>query len=568
MNQQKSIIPEFMIDNPNDTFKFLFPLRLKLDHSNYANSHFEVIVKNMSKDKGEVFLYDISPELLYTHYPIEKSFNNGEPNHYYINKNIFNENFIINTSLLSDNNTLCIKDILDEDTIGTLIGWKRTFLSKAKYIKCYLIEANGIKIIIPHSAVAIYYYYRFTHLREAVLVSNLEKLYIACNCDRDNASIVLTHPRNDADAAFIHRYACQDIAKKAFDDISQYIQWYIKYVYEKNPNDEVESTPIKAKFPTKEEFQINTRASIVHNKITGEKFYYVYEIINDYSDIGFDGKLEKIYEKTTVISEPEDLTKMAKVEREIPLETTEALKIEHANKRYTQTQNNKDKKQTCGSMENIIVESKAVTKNMILDTLKIYKETLGDEAVDQSLTESVSGTKTIRKTIISSEYEKEEKSKSPQKEIDNFVVFRQYIDFLQKQTNLISNFQVSKPLELSEVMKDDDTINPKCKIKGRNRQYLTVTFKRKNLYVGLLELENYTSSAVSTWLLVSSSAISANDFQKFIDLYIKDDFSIHQIKEMYKNGNIKFTTKNHERNENLNNVQLVKWVGGLLGKTN
>ncbi len=45
MNQQKSIIPEFMINNPNDTFKFLFPLRLKLDHSNYANSHFEVIVK-------------------------------------------------------------------------------------------------------------------------------------------------------------------------------------------------------------------------------------------------------------------------------------------------------------------------------------------------------------------------------------------------------------------------------------------------------------------------------------------------------------------------------------------
>ena len=227
---------------------------------------------------------------------------------------------------------------------------------------------------------------------------------------------------------------------------------------------------------------------------------------------------------------------------------------------------NKDKKQTCGSMEDIIVESKAVTKNVILDTLKIYKETIGDEVIDQSLTESSGGTKTIRKTVISSEYEKEEKSKSPQNEIDNFVVFRQYIDFLQKQTNLISNFQLSEPLELPEVLKDDDKVNPKCKIKGRNRQYLTVTFKYQNFYVGLLELENYTSSAVSTWLLVSSSAISKNDFENFIDLYIKDNYSIHQIKEMYKSANIKFTTKNHERNEALNDVQLVKWVGGLMGK--
>jgi len=566
MNQQKSIIPEFMINNPNDTFKFLFPLRLKLDHSNYANSHFEVIVKNVSKDKGEVFLYDIAPELLYTHYPIEKSFNNGKPSPYYTNKNIFNEKFLINTSLLSDNNTRYIKDILDEDTIGTLIGWKKTFLNKAKYIHCYLIETNGIKIIIPHFTVAIYYYYRFTHLREAVLDSSLDKLYVACNCERDNASIVLTHPRNDADAAFIHRYACQDTARKAFDDISNHIQWYIKYVYEKKSNSEVESAPIKAKFPTKEKFQINTRASIIHNKVTGEKFYYVHEIINDYSDIGFDSKLEKIYERTIATNETDDLSKMATLEREIPSETTEILKVEHANKRYTQTQNNKDKKQTCGSMEDIIVESKAVTKNVILDTLKIYKETIGDEVIDQSLTESSGGTKTIRKTVISSEYEKEEKSKSPQNEIDNFVVFRQYIDFLQKQTNLISNFQLSEPLELPEVLKDDDKVNPKCKIKGRNRQYLTVTFKYQNFYVGLLELENYTSSAVSTWLLVSSSAISKNDFENFIDLYIKDNYSIHQIKEMYKSANIKFTTKNHERNEALNDVQLVKWVGGLMGK--
>ncbi len=49
MAKSNSIIPEFMSNNPNDTFKFLLPLRLKLDFENYGNSHFEVIVKNIEK---------------------------------------------------------------------------------------------------------------------------------------------------------------------------------------------------------------------------------------------------------------------------------------------------------------------------------------------------------------------------------------------------------------------------------------------------------------------------------------------------------------------------------------
>lgn len=31
MSKKKSIIPEFLVNNPDDTFKFLFPLKLILD---------------------------------------------------------------------------------------------------------------------------------------------------------------------------------------------------------------------------------------------------------------------------------------------------------------------------------------------------------------------------------------------------------------------------------------------------------------------------------------------------------------------------------------------------------
>ncbi len=76
MEKSKNIIPEFMKNNPDDIFKLLLPLKLKLDFENYANNKFEVIVQNCTK--RELFIYDISPELLFTHFPVEKPFLNGK----------------------------------------------------------------------------------------------------------------------------------------------------------------------------------------------------------------------------------------------------------------------------------------------------------------------------------------------------------------------------------------------------------------------------------------------------------------------------------------------------------
>jgi hypothetical protein len=100
MSRGKSIIPEFMAKNPEDTFKLLLPLKLKLDEDKHGNSHFEVVIKNMTKN--EVFSYELSPELLFTHFPIEKSFSNGKKNDYYKNKNISEKSFLIDTSILNE----------------------------------------------------------------------------------------------------------------------------------------------------------------------------------------------------------------------------------------------------------------------------------------------------------------------------------------------------------------------------------------------------------------------------------------------------------------------------------
>ncbi|MFW0694167.1 hypothetical protein ACN091_07840 [Aliarcobacter butzleri] len=44
MATKKSIIPEFMKDNPDDIFQFLFPLKIVLDEDKFSNSHHEIVV--------------------------------------------------------------------------------------------------------------------------------------------------------------------------------------------------------------------------------------------------------------------------------------------------------------------------------------------------------------------------------------------------------------------------------------------------------------------------------------------------------------------------------------------
>ncbi len=564
MAKKKSIIPEFMVNNPDDTFQFLFPLQIVLDEDKFGNSHYEVVVKNMSKN--EIFTYQVSPELLFTHYPLCKSFKNGEKTEKYLNKDIIDKSFTINTKLVNEFNSKKLIDILDEKSIGTLLGWKLKYVNKAKYINCYLIEQDDIKIIIPHFAIGIYYYFRFSQLREAVLDSTLNELYIMCEENRTNAKIVLPTYRTDEDAAFIHRFACQKNAIKEFDNVSGYIHNYLKFMQENNFDDDMYKMHLKFNFPTKEEFQIDTRSSLVTNKETNEKYYFIHEITNDYSDIGFD-KLTKIIEKNKVILNLGNLENLPKVEKDIPNETSEVLKITHASKRNTQTYHQKDRKKSCGSLNNIPVDEESSTRDIIEDLLKIYKEQQTDDITDQSLTESSSkGNKTIRKVVISSEFVKESETKSLT-EIDNFVVFNQYINFLQQRTD-IKDFHLNEKKDLPQyTLKDDETkINIKCKIKKRPRQYLTATFKYENSYVGLLELENNTYSACSTWVIISNSQIQNSNFDFFINLYLKEDIGIDNMLKRYSQTNPKFTKKNHERNENLNEIKLGKWYAGLLGK--
>ena len=564
MSTRKSIIPEFMKNNPDYTFQFLFPLKIALDEDKYGNSHYEVVVKNITKT--EVFKYPVSPELFFTHYQFLEYYQNGKK----IDRknNIEEKSFIIDSNFINENNLKKLKDLLDEDTIGILLGWNKKYLKTAENINCYLVEIDGINLIIPHFAIGIYYYFRSSALKEAVLDSTFQELYILCDDNPKDAKIVLPRYKTDEDAAIIHRFACQKSAIKEFDNVSSYIHNYLKYMQEKNLDEDIYKMHLKFNFPTKEQFKIDTRSSIIKNKITNKTYYFIHEIINDYSSIGFE-KLTKYIQKNKITLNIDDIDNLPVIEREVPDETTEILQIAHADKKYTQTSNQKNRKKSCGSLKDITVDESSSSLGLIENLLKIHKDQESDEKIDQSLTQSSSkGKSNIRRVVISTEFVKDTSS-SPLNEIDNFVVFRQYIRYLGQRKE-IKKLSISEEKELQQFTLDVEDVkkqvNPKCKINKRARKYITVTFQYDNYFVGLLELENTPKNANSTWVIISNRQVKDSDFNYFINLYCKEDKNIVDIIHSHTKTNPKFTKKNHERNENLGDRQLGMWYVGLLNK--
>ena len=564
MSTRKSIIPEFMKNNPDDTFQFLFPLKIALDEDKYGNSHYEVVVKNITKN--EVFKYPVSPELFFTHYQFLEYYQNGKK----VDRknNIEEKSFIIDSNFINENNLKKLKDLLDEDTIGILLGWNKKYLKTAENINCYLVEIDGVNLIIPHFAIGIYYYFRSSALKEAVLDSTLQELYILCDDNPKDAKIVLPKYKTDEDAAIIHRFACQKSAIKEFDNVSSYIHNYLKYMQEKNLDEDIYKMHLKFNFPTKEQFKIDTRSSIIKNKVTNKTYYFIHEIINDYSSIGFE-KLTKYIQKNKITLNIDDIDNLPMIEREVPDETTEILQIAHADKKYTQTSNQKNRKKSCGSLKDIQVDESTSSLGIIENLLKIYKDQESDEKIDQSLTQSSSkGKSNIRRVVISTEFVKDTSS-SPLNEIDNFVVFRQYIRYLGHRKE-IKKLSISEEKELQQFTLDVEDgkkqVNPKCKINKRARKYITVKFQYENSFVGLLELENTPKNANSTWVIISNRQVKDSDFNYFINLYCKEDKNIVDIIHSHTKTNPKFTKKNHERNENLGDRQLGMWYVGLLNK--
>jgi hypothetical protein len=562
MGKSKKIIPEFMLDNPNDTFMFLMPLDLKPDDEDIGNSYFQVAVKNLTTK--EHFATLISPEVFFTHFKLHKAYKAAKLDKK-ANKYIKTEKqkYRIDTRLSKEQYDTTLGECLDKNQIGQLLGYKYIYMTEAQNTSCCVIKIwDDVNLIIPHSVIAIYYYYRSTVLREATLKCDLNDLYYGYDCNPDDASIIIPKYVPENDAPFIHRFLCQEDAVNNFEKIGTYINAYIRAKKDKTAATQIKSVPIKAKFPVEDKFSITCMVSDFNHN--GKYYKYVHEILDDNSSIGF-SKFTTFIQGKNIITEIDDIDKLPTIPVTEPSETSERLKSTHATKRYKQNTVTSNRKNKCSSLANVEISKDKIIDEEVLEKLKIMEETLSNEKVDQSLTDtSGNGEKKIRKTRVSTKG-KEFQKISTTEYTHNFDEFNKYIEYMHTQ-KAIENLIVYENQKMITVYNGENgNANPKCMMYGRERQYITATFKYKNGYVGLLELENV--AATSTWVISSKNPINNSVFQTFLHHYVDDNISIDGIRKIYDDSNgIKFKTQNHERTQELKEANLVKWTIRILEK--
>ncbi len=564
MAKSKRIVPDFMLDNPDDSFIFLMPLSLKPDQEeDIANSYFNVAVKNLTTK--EYFEAQMAPEVFFTHYKLQTAYKNGKLDRQRNKKSpVYDQDIHLDTVLNGQEYDVSLESVLPQQLMGQLLDWTyQNFMDEVKRIRCYLTGERK-RIIIPHYAIATYYYYRSTTLREATLKCDLGDLYYGYSCDPSDASIIVPKYVPEDDAPFLHRFLCQDSAAKAFDDIGAYIKNYMKVVKDKNPKAIINKMPIKAKFPAKDQFTISCRMSHLYDKKEKQHYFYIHQITDDDSPIGF-SKFTTFFQGKKIVTDTNDIDNLPVVPVKNPSDTSERLKPEHASRQYRQNSITTTRKKKCSSLSGIEMSTDRITDEEVLEKLKIIEETLANEEVDQSLTDaSGNGEKKTRKTRVSSKG-KGLIQQGMTELTNNFDEFRQYLEYMHTQKEIV-NLQEYGPEKMATVMDGKDgSPNPKCMLRGSERQYVAATFQYKNSYAGLLELEN--SGSTSTWVVSSKEAFGVEIFDRFLEHYVEDNMAVNDMKKMYgKESVVRFGTKNHERTSKLQTTHIIRWVAGVLGK--
>jgi len=554
----KTIILDFMKDNPNHTFHFLTPTKLVLGDDNYINSYFNVIIYNTTTNR--TIEKKISPELLYTYYSLGESYKKGKK----VNLSpIKTEKLLLklDSSTINDSDSSKLKKFLSEKDIATLFNYNGYFSKSIKEINTYLIKnEKNENFILPHNVLAIYYYFRFTSLRRAVLECNVENLYKNVICDK-NAKIIFSTHKNENDSAFIYRYACDPNAKNAFENLRKYIQSYISY-YKKNNVKDVETIYLKVNFPTREEFSIKVKTTRIVSQLDNKTYNYIHEIINDNSTIPFNS-LETIIEQFDNQINPDDIehNKPQEGQNDNSNDSGE-ISEEKASKKNKRAHYEKEEKEPCESLKGKLFTKSEIKMINDIKNPKIPKENEKDEELDLNTDEASNGEIKIKNVHISTE-DSDEVIKN---EIDNFKVFRLYIDFLKKR-NEIKNLSLSNAKKLPKYIKESTKkANPKCKIDGNPREYIIATFKYINMYVSLVEFQNSPTQNMATWVISSSTNLSESTFNSFLELHFEKNISIDTIKAEHKNKNPKFNKKSHQTGDKFSESELSKWYMGLLSK--
>ena len=266
MKNDKPIL-EFFNNNPNTSYEIIFVL--DIDYLRYPY-YYKVLVKDIKTNFYTTIL--IPPELLRYRYKIG---------------NIYKGNKIIgrNTIVKSATFTIDTSNELQIKTLKEVINESDLNLVNYDYLKhfylkqyCYSFEFNDFQLIIPSYTISNRFYFLSSSMKKAIFVNSLSSLckdkefYKDCN----TVFISVRSTAAKRDYPFICRFLEDNNAK---DNLSYFID-------QKSNQDKTKPFgQIKANFPTKEKFEIDSSYIVLNN--SPKPKILVLDIFNDSSSFNF-----------------------------------------------------------------------------------------------------------------------------------------------------------------------------------------------------------------------------------------------------------------------------------------
>jgi hypothetical protein len=401
-------------------------------------------------------------------------------------------------------------------------------------------------------------------MREAAFGAGIKSLYTNIDDTEEKSIITIKKGASPADAPFIYRFAKNGTANTSFENQSNYLKNCIKLHKEQKSDFPLESIPLIGSFPVKEKFTVKCTYTRIRSN-GAQTTYFIHEILDDNSSIEFNNlEIRQIVKAPGKRSEKS--SGLPFMQMYVPETTSEILKNVNASKSYLRSNIPSSRNRSCKSLDGKHIEYRQVAEPSQSDVGVIYTKVKG--VSHQSLFDAVSietETPNVRKVSISQK-KKLETIVNPKEYKPNFDTFLQYMEYLQKSgmiLNLVIN-EIPEPFPDSYIA---EQLNPKCVLNGLARHYITATFVYKNLFAGLLDIENSGNAPRSTWVIVSKVPVTQSIFEHFVDSYIYDNKSTDEMKRDHKsNGDLGFFVKYHKHNENLSEVEMSNWAKTLLEK--
>lgn len=551
-SHRKIPTPEMLSNNKEDIFEFVAIMNIKLDLTPQAKHTINTVVYNHAKHKFEYI--DISPELIRFKYRLGRRFKNA---HEIAIEDVgdFIFDFEVDTKKILHKQTQ-LKNVLEQSELGKIFYgdeyWSKLFLNTY----CYSIEYESSTLIIPLSAVMIYYYVRSTQLKEAYFSANLEKLYNrqASIVSNEQAHIALKTGVNPSDASYIYRFMSNEYAHKMFNML------FVDVSTNKESSGKLSISYVG--FPTLELIILRCRCVELGVK-NGKTILFVREIINDDSTMDFNelvvsGRYRRIAcgDGKTEEHQYRVIGRKARSATGIVRERTPSSSNAYS---YISIQepeaNNSLKDKVITIREDVIVND--------AEPLTIQERFDGD--VDQSLLASTyDGDGSIEKCNLRGHIKAqvEKRIVFANLALPNFDKFEACMAYVQS-CGLINNFLFSGVRR--DIPIDKNLLKSTAFIGGRIKQLMDASFIYRGVYISLLDIENGENENSSTWVLVSDCPIGRQAAQNVLNACFVDGVNITRLnKNFYKAGHFKIERKYHP--DDIDGETLEKWMITLLGK--